>query len=180
MDGVFKKLQALDLHPKVAKDAVVRTKAGASVSLFAMALAAALFYSEWQWYRTIEKEEFMEVDSIRGVTMRINFDVTFPSMPCAVVSLDAMDASGHNTLDILHDVFKQRVDANDAPIGRTEKGEMNKRTKEEANKEKQRAIAEGKPAPLSPTAPDFCGDCYGAAPEGTCCNTCEEVRAAYR
>lgn len=30
-----------------------------------------------------EVVEFMEVDPIRGETLRINFDITFPSMPCA-------------------------------------------------------------------------------------------------
>ena len=90
----------------------------------------------------------MEVDPVRGETLRVNFDVTFPSMPCsgessfntggslcgvaysnasagfmvlpevrfspaaipAVVSLDAMDASGQHQLEIMHDVFKQRLD----------------------------------------------------------------------
>lgn len=75
----------------------------------------------------------MEVDSIRGAKMRINFDVTFPSTPCAgesihavafqlesanlneplprtALSLDAMDASGSHQLDILHDIFKSRLD----------------------------------------------------------------------
>lgn len=27
---------------------------------------------------------------------------------------------------------------------------------------------------------DYCGSCYGAAPAGECCNTCEQVRTAYR
>ena len=31
-------------------------------------------------------------------------------LPPAALSLDAMDASGSHQLDILHDVFKQRLD----------------------------------------------------------------------
>lgn len=38
------------------------------------------------------------------------FACSFPSMPCAVVSLDAMDASGQHQLEVMHDVFKQRLD----------------------------------------------------------------------
>ena len=30
-----------------------------------------------------EKVEHMEVDPIRGARLRVNFDVTFPDMPCA-------------------------------------------------------------------------------------------------
>jgi hypothetical protein len=26
---------------------------------------------------------------------------------------------------------------------------------------------------------ESCGNCYGAAPTGVCCNTCEDVRMAY-
>jgi hypothetical protein len=29
-------------------------------------------------------------------------------------------------------------------------------------------------------AEGYCGSCYGAAKAGTCCNTCEDVREAYR
>ena len=27
---------------------------------------------------------------------------------------------------------------------------------------------------------DYCGSCYGAAEDGVCCNTCEDVKNAYR
>ena len=27
---------------------------------------------------------------------------------------------------------------------------------------------------------DYCGSCYGAADSGVCCNTCDEVKNAYR
>lgn len=45
-------------------------------------------------------------------------------------------------------------------------------------KEKERAIAEGRP--VDADASRGCGDCYGAGTPGQCCNTCEEVRAVYR
>lgn len=174
------KLQSLDLNPKLAKDAAVRTKSGAALSLISLLLSGVLLISELSYYWSTEKVEYMEVDPIRGATMRINFDVTFPSMPCAVVSLDAMDASGHNTLDILHDVFKRRLDKTGAPIGASTKGEMNTlKSKDELLREKQRIIADGV-KPTAVTDPNYCGDCYGAGIAGQCCNTCEEVRAVYR
>ena len=29
-------------------------------------------------------------------------------------------------------------------------------------------------------AEGYCGSCYGSAKAGTCCNTCQDVREAYR
>ena len=129
-----------------------------------MAIAIILFIGELRFYLSVVRQrvilllvilsiylylgryiqetvEFMEVDSIRGAKMRINFDLTFPSTPCAgsgvpkslsalpsincdtpliplpsflrpqALSLDAMDASGSHQLDILHDIFKTRLDS---------------------------------------------------------------------
>jgi len=51
------------------------------------------------------------VDTSRGEQLRINFDVTFPALQCSIISLDAMDISGQEHLDVKHDIFKQRIDA---------------------------------------------------------------------
>jgi hypothetical protein len=77
-------------------------------------------------------------------------------------------------LEILHDVFKHRLDASGTPLGVRERGDRGTLTAD-----KQRAIAQGRPAP-SPAAAGTCGDCYGAGEAGECCDSCEEVRAAYK
>jgi endoplasmic reticulum-Golgi intermediate compartment protein 3 len=118
--------------------------------------------------------------------MRINFDVSFPDLPCAVVSLDATDASGASAVDVVHNVFKARLDASGAPVGdATRAGTLKTVTKaEDLLRAKQRAIAEGRdahtPAAGGALAPGECGSCYGAGAEGACCDTCEEVREAYK
>lgn len=173
-------LRTLDLHPKLVKDFAVRTKSGAAVSIAAVIIATLLFFSELSEYRSVDRIEHMEVDPVsRGSRMRINFEVVFPDMPCALVSLDAMDASGNQQLDLLHDIFKRRVDQQGNLISveavtNATKGTL--RTAAELEAEKQRAIADGRVA----TPVTGCGDCYGAADAGVCCNTCEDVRAAYR
>lgn len=118
--------------------------------------------------------------------MRINFDVTFPSLPCAVLSLDSMDASGTASIDILHNIFKQQLDVNGVPIGssvQTRELQTLKKT-EDLLKEKQKAIAEGRlantPANGVVVDKDSCLSCFGAGAPGECCNTCEEVREAYK
>lgn len=67
-------------------------------------------------------------------------------------------------------------------IGESQKHEARgtlKRT-DDLLKEKERAIQEGRPADPEAMRPGVCGDCYGAGQPGQCCNTCEDVRAAYR
>lgn len=185
-------LRSLDFNPKVLNEFAVRTRNGGILSLIAILLALTLFISELRLYWSVEKVEYLEVDdaaaggSRRGTvvtdkTMRINFDISFPATPCALLSLDAVDASGANSVDVIHNVFKRRLTAGGEAIGEGQRsGELAAmRSTAELVKEKQRAIAEGRPA--AAVAAGACGDCYGAGEgEGACCNTCEEVREAYK
>lgn len=81
--GLRSRLIRLDLHPKLETDFVVRSKQGAVASIVAVILSATLFWGELRAYLALEKAEFMEVDPLRGDIMRINFDITFPSMSCS-------------------------------------------------------------------------------------------------
>lgn len=42
----------------------------------------------------------MEVDQLRGQKLKINFDITFPSMSCSVVHLDVMDSGGKHQVRV--------------------------------------------------------------------------------
>jgi hypothetical protein len=181
----------LDFHPKISKDFAVRTRSGGLVSLFALLIAATLFASELRTYLSVEKVEHMEVDdaaaggfrggsAVTDKVMRVNFDVTFPALPCALLSLDAMDASGANSVDVIHNVFKRRLNAEGFPLdeGAKEGSLDTLRSTEDLLKEKRKAIAEGRP--VAKLEAGQCGDCYGAGDAGQCCNTCEEVREVYK
>ena len=180
-----------DLHPKLEKEFAVRTRSGGIVSLAALAVAALLFVSELRTFLTIDKVEHMEVDDaaaggfrggarVSDKSLRINFDVTFPALPCALLSLDAMDASGANSVDVIHNVFKRRLSPAGQPLGAgLREGALDTlRSTEELLREKRKAIAEGRP--VAKAAEGQCGDCYGAGEAGQCCNTCEEVREVYK
>jgi endoplasmic reticulum-Golgi intermediate compartment protein 3 len=172
-------LAAWDLHPKVVRDFAVRTKSGAAVSLAAVALACALLVSEFIDYRTVEVVEHLEVDPIRGSQMRIDFEVAFPSMPCAVVSLDLMDAAGHQQVDVLSNIYKRRIDAHGMFIAQAELGTRST-IKSVAQLKNLTATAAEAGGLRTDASGAVCGDCYGAGAEGQCCSTCEEVRNAYR
>lgn len=79
-----------------------------------------------------------------------------------VLSLDVVDSSGEQQFAVEHNVFKQRLDLQGNMIEEAEKDTINK----------QHNTTSEEPATES------CESCYGAK-EG-CCNTCADVREAYR
>ncbi|KAM7259295.1 hypothetical protein ACFE04_015036 [Oxalis oulophora] len=116
MDGggisIMNKLRNLDAYPKINEDFYSRTFSGGIITVVSSVVMFLLFFSELRLYLNAATETKLVVDTSRGETLRINFDVTFPALPCSIVSLDAMDISGEQHLDVKHDIIKKRIDSN--------------------------------------------------------------------
>ncbi|KAH0946797.1 hypothetical protein HN011_002564 [Eciton burchellii] len=167
-------LRQLDVHPKVREEAdiLVRTFSGAIVTIISTIIMGILFLSEVNYYLTPSMSEELFVDTSRGSKLRINLDMIVPTISCDLLSIDAMDTTGEQHLQIEHNIFKRRLDLNGKPIEDPQR--TNITDTKAINKTTEKATEAN-------SAIEECGDCYGAATELLkCCNTCEEVREAYR
>jgi endoplasmic reticulum-Golgi intermediate compartment protein 3 len=101
--------------------------------------------------------------------MEIHLNMTFPRIPCELLTLDVMDVSGEQQTGVVHGVNKVRLSSY------KEGSTMIDTTALRLHDQQDTATH---------LDPDYCGNCYSApappnAKKPGCCNTCDEVREAY-
>lgn len=99
--------------------------------------------------------------------MDIHLNITFPRMPCELLTLDVMDVSGEQQHGVAHGVNKVRLrpQADGGSVIDVSSLNLHQDSAEHLD-------------------PSYCGDCGGApvpnnVKKSGCCNTCEEIRDAY-
>lgn len=168
----MKQLQRLDVFPKFDRkfeqDARQRTVIGGCVSVTALVLILWLLVGELRYFASSEEHHEMFIDAELGGDMEVRVNVTFPHVPCDLLTLDAMDAFGVFASDVEAKTTKTRIDAaTGRPISEARKLVDEKRVMTKA---------------IDPDGveKEDCPSCYGAERDpGECCYTCEEVRQAY-
>ncbi|KAH8825204.1 endoplasmic reticulum-derived transport vesicle ERV46 [Flagelloscypha sp. PMI_526] len=156
--GFLAQLKGVDCIRKV------KTRTGALITLVAAAIIFTFTTMEFVDYRQVKMDTSVIVDKSRGEKLTVNMNVTFPRVPCYLLSVDVMDISGETQTDISHNVLKRRLDVHGTPVPNSYSADL----RNEVDK-----FNDGKKT-------DFCGSCYGGLePPSGCCNTCEEVRQAY-
>ncbi|KAJ3238486.1 Endoplasmic reticulum-Golgi intermediate compartment protein 3 [Chytriomyces hyalinus] len=167
--SIFKALKEFDAYAKPLDDFRVKTNTGAFVSLASYFVIFILLLSEFTDWRTMQVNPSLDVDIARKEKMEINMNVTFPKIPCFLLSIDVMDVSGEHQNDVDHSMMKSRL----SPTGQhieAEKGVIGEKHENPPTATTTGAVAD----------PNYCGDCYGGVkPPNGCCNTCEDVRKAY-
>ncbi|EHY59391.1 ER-derived vesicles protein erv46 [Exophiala dermatitidis] len=159
----------LDAFTKTVEDARIRTTSGGIVTIVSILVVIYLILGEWADYRRIVVQPELVVDKGRGEKMEIHLNITFPRIPCELLTLDVMDVSGEQQSGVVHGVNKVRL---------TSVAEGSRVIDTQALQLHQQAEVS------SHLDPDYCGSCYSApappnAKKPGCCNTCDEVREAY-
>mmetsp|Transcript_21865 Transcript_21865/g.72429 ORF Transcript_21865/g.72429 Transcript_21865/m.72429 type:complete len:407 (-) Transcript_21865:1016-2236(-) len=155
-------VKSLDVYPKTLDDFKERTGSGAAVSVVSLSIIFLLVISEFYAYLTPTTTDHLYVDTSRGERIRVNLNLTFPNMPCAGMSLVAMDVAGEQQIDVVSNIIKTRRRLDGSKIG----VEL-----DDAHLRRQMA---GK-----------CGSCFQKRDEmpeaeGQCCNSCADVQSVYR
>ncbi|KMZ73781.1 putative Endoplasmic reticulum-Golgi intermediate compartment protein,putative [Zostera marina] len=167
----FNKLKNLDAYPKINEDFYSRTLSGGVITVVSTVIMLFLFISEIRLFLYHSTETKLIVDTSRGEMLLVNFDITFQSLPCSVVSVDTVDVTGEQHSDIRHDITKTRMDRFGTVIESKQVGigapKIEKPLQRHGGRLEQNET--------------YCGSCYGAEMlDDHCCNSCEEVREAYK
>jgi len=162
--GIFAGLKGVDAFGKTTEDVKVKTRTGALLTIVAAAIILAFTTMEFLDYRRVTIDTSIVVDKSRGEKLTVKMNITFPRVPCYLLSLDVMDISGETQRDLTHNILKARLDPQGNPVPNAVSAEL-KNDIDKMNSQKEA---------------DYCGSCYGGLePEGGCCQTCEDVRTAY-
>lgn len=162
--GFLAGLKGIDAFGKTTEDVKVKTRTGAFLTLISACIILAFTTMEFFDYRRVAVDTSIVVDRSRGQKLSVKLNVTFPHVPCYLLSLDIVDISGEQQRDISHNIMKKRLTKTGADVLGIRTGELGS----EVDK-----LAEQR-------GPDYCGSCYGGVePPTGCCNSCEDVRQAY-
>ncbi|XP_057430408.1 uncharacterized protein LOC130723395 [Lotus japonicus] len=115
--GMKQVIKNLDAFPRTEDHLLQKTQSGALVSIIGLIIMATLFLHELGYYLTTNTVHEMSVDLKRGETLPIHINMTFPSLPCDVLSVDAIDMSGKHEVDLDTNIWKLRLNSYGHIIG---------------------------------------------------------------
>lgn len=105
----FQALKNFDAFPHAEEHLTQKTPSGAIVSLVGLVIMVTLFVHELGFYLTTVTTHQMAVDHTQRETLPIHINMTFPSLPCQILSVDAIDVSGKHEVDLDTNIWKLRL-----------------------------------------------------------------------
>lgn len=167
-NDLLSRLRKLDAYPKTLDEFRVRTLQGGLSTIVAVFVAMWLIHSELQYSYSVYTTDTLYVNSSHGAAISVAFDIEFPRVSCDLITVAATDQAGQPMADFSSQHVRKLKMGKDG---------------------RRRSFHSKQPVGLTATSEDHishadeaeCGDCYGAQNDETpCCNTCDDVRRAYR
>jgi hypothetical protein len=184
-------LSKYDAFPSLPSSFEVRTSTGGLLSLVTLFLLTFLCYNEAVVNFTSTVHTSTYANSTLEDSIEVEFDVTFPLISCDLLYVDASDSSNQPQslhLSRQHHVYKRRLNALGRPIGGRKKHKLGGTITDEGGVAEHVGYVAGEATAADTGGEEEgeeeedaeCGSCYGAGADGECCDTCEDVRRAYR
>ncbi|KAI9186220.1 hypothetical protein LWI28_015019 [Acer negundo] len=112
------KIKSVDFYRKIPRDLTEASLSGAGLSIIAALAMMFLFGMELSNYLTVTTSTAVIVDrSTDGDFLRIDFNISFPSLSCEFASVDVSDVLGTNRLNITKTIRKFSIDKDLRPTG---------------------------------------------------------------
>lgn len=131
-----------------------------------------------RFYLRSEVTDRLYVNTTLATSIRVSFDLSFPELPCAHLSIDALDDLGDRQPDSLVELFKHRLDPGGDRVGSAQRHVLGGGVSSE-DEVRDLAREHFQHLHAMRRAGSGCGNCYGAGEGGECCSTCAEVERAY-
>lgn len=113
-------MKSFDLFQKVTVDNSSRpTCIGALISLTAISIMTYILFkqlNEYFFIPLIKKDSIIFQDYDQVSTVPVNIGITFPNMPCPIISVDQEDLLGHHKLNIHDTLNKIHLDSAGKPL----------------------------------------------------------------
>ncbi|WZZ59948.1 hypothetical protein YC2023_060055 [Brassica napus] len=105
------KIKSVDFYRKIPRDLTEASLSGAGLSIVGALAMIFLFGMELSTYLAVTTNTSVIVDnSSDGDFLRINFNVSFPSLSCEFASVDVSDVLGTNRLNLTKTIKKVPID----------------------------------------------------------------------
>ncbi|KAG2263102.1 hypothetical protein Bca52824_070181 [Brassica carinata] len=112
------KIKSVDFYRKIPRDLTEATLSGAGLSIVAALSMLFLFGMELNNYLAVSTTTSIIVDrSSDGDFLRMDFNISFPSLSCEFASVDVSDVLGTNRLNVTKTIRKFSIDSNLRPTG---------------------------------------------------------------
>eukprot|EP01028_Stygiella_incarcerata_P000671 TRINITY_DN1102_c0_g1_i1.p1 TRINITY_DN1102_c0_g1~~TRINITY_DN1102_c0_g1_i1.p1 ORF type:complete len:532 (-),score=148.04 TRINITY_DN1102_c0_g1_i1:767-2362(-) len=103
-------IRAVDAFPKARNFAEESSSVGGSSTVVLVVLILYLVITETIAFQTITVSNELVVDTSFGGEMTVTMNITFPRVKCSDLSIDVLDASGEQRLDVKDTMFRVPYD----------------------------------------------------------------------
>ncbi|CAM43209.1 hypothetical protein, unknown function [Leishmania braziliensis MHOM/BR/75/M2904] len=110
--------QKTDFFRHIPKDLTESTTSGAIISIACVTVMVLLFVGEVISYVSprIQSDMIILPDLDETSTIKVSMDITFPKMPCAILTLDILDVLHNHMFNSMDHITRTRLDPAGKPI----------------------------------------------------------------